>query len=106
MADRSGWWGTRPENGSIGQPRSALNLRLLLAMFGLIFCAAMAVVSFRIKLPVVGWALVVLAVIALIDIVVIQRRRVHRRRVQRRRMQGRGTQGPRPAPGERGSLFE
>jgi hypothetical protein len=93
MADRWGWWGTRPEKGTIGQPRSALNLRLLLALFGLVFCAAMAVVSFRGRLPVAGWAFAVLAVTALIDIVVIQRRRM-----QRRRMQG----GPR----ERGSLFE
>jgi Flp pilus assembly protein TadB len=79
----SGWWGTRPEKGTIGQPRSALNLRLLLALFGLVVCAALAVFCFLAHLAVAGWALVVLAVIALVDIIVIQRRRMQRARRER-----------------------
>jgi predicted metal-binding membrane protein len=91
MAGTSGWWGTSPEHGTPDSPRSALNLRLLLAVFGLVSCAVMAVLLVRAGLPVVGWILAGLAAVALVDIVVIQRRRIQRRRRE---------------PGVRRSLFE
>ena len=80
MAGASGWWGTRSEKGTVGQPRSALNMRLLLAVFGLVSCTVLAVLLFRANIAIGGWALAVLAVVALVDIVVIQRRRMERRR--------------------------
>lgn len=49
--------------------RSALTLRALLATFGLVFSAGAAWFAFAAGLPVIGWALVVVAVIALVDLV-------------------------------------
>jgi hypothetical protein len=65
--------------GTVGHPYSALNLRLLLALFGLVACGALAVLTWRADLPVLAVILAVLAVVALIDIGVIQHRRVRRR---------------------------
>jgi Flp pilus assembly protein TadB len=70
----------RDRRGSVGHPYSALNLRLALALFGLIASVVLAVL--------VGWAgygvgaiiLGIVAATALIDVVVIQRRRRARRR--------------------------
>jgi hypothetical protein len=69
------WHGPR---GSIEHPASALNLRLALAVFGMVMCAALAVVA-----GVNGWGVAAvllgaLAVPAAVDIVVIQRRRRRR----------------------------
>lgn len=91
MADRSGWWGTRPERGTVGHPYSALNLRLALALFGLVSCTALAGLMFNAGLAAGGWILTALAVVALVDVAVIARRRALRR--QRR-------------PGRKHSLFE
>jgi hypothetical protein len=66
--------------GTVGHPYSALNLRLVLALFGLAFSAGLAIPAFRAGLPVLGWVLVVLAVVAAIDLVVILLRRRARRR--------------------------
>ncbi|MEV6635038.1 DUF6343 family protein [Actinoplanes sp. NPDC051470] len=68
--------------GTVERPYSPLNLRLALAIFGLITSAALGVLAFRGGWTAGGWILVVLALIAAIDIVVIQRRRRARRRVQ------------------------
>lgn len=76
--------------GTVGQPYSALNLRLVLAAFGLVTSAVFAVILFRADVQLFGWIFVVLAVVAAIDLVVIQRRRRARRR----------------AGGENHSLFE
>jgi Flp pilus assembly protein TadB len=80
----------RKARGTVGHPYSALNLRLVLASFGLVSCAVLAVVAWRL-LPVLSVVLVGLAVVAAVDLVVIQRRRAARRREQ---------------PGVRHSLFE
>jgi hypothetical protein len=66
-----------PTGGFAGAPpaRSALTLRAVLATFGLVFCAVAAWLSFAAGLRAVGWALAVLAVIALIDLAVILSRK-------------------------------
>jgi uncharacterized membrane protein YqjE len=58
-----------------------LNLRLVLAGFGLVSCAVLAGLAFSRGYPVVGVIAVVFAVVAVIDLIVIQRRRRQRRRV-------------------------
>ena len=62
-----------PTAGFGGAPpaRSALTLRLVLAAFGLVFCAGAAWFAFRSTLGLtwLGIVLVVLAVIALIDLI-------------------------------------
>lgn len=77
--------------GTHGRPYSALNLRLLLAVFGLVSCTVLAVLAARADIVPLAVVLVALAVVAVVDIVVIQRRRAARRREQ---------------PGVRHSLFE
>jgi membrane protein implicated in regulation of membrane protease activity len=66
--------------GTVGHAYSALNLRLLLAWFGLVSCAALAVVSARVGPPALAVVLTVLAVVAAVDLIVVQRRRTARRR--------------------------
>lgn len=61
--------------GTVGKPYSALNLRLVLATFGLITSTVFAVLLLRADIPVLGWFFIVLAVVAAIDLVVIQLRR-------------------------------
>ena len=45
--------------GSGSQPRSALNLRLVLALVGLVACGVLAVALFWTGYPVAGWLAVV-----------------------------------------------
>jgi hypothetical protein len=71
----------RGARGTVEHPYSALNLRLILAGFGLASCAVLAGLSFSLGYPVVGVIAVVFAVVAIIDLIVIQRRRRQRRRV-------------------------
>lgn len=66
--------------GTVGHPYSALNLRLVLALFGLVSSAVFAVLLFRTDLAAFGWFFVLLAVIAAVDLVIIQLRRRSRRR--------------------------
>jgi hypothetical protein len=66
--------------GTVGHPYSALNLRLALAIFGLVSCGVLAVLAGAGGIPVLAVALAVLALIALVDIVIVQRRRRARRR--------------------------
>jgi len=66
------WSGPR---GSIEHPESALELRLVLAAFGLVVCAIGAVLAAVADMPVVAVLLGVFAAVALVDIVVVQRRR-------------------------------
>jgi uncharacterized membrane protein len=61
--------------GTVGKPYSALNLRLVLATFGLVTSAIFAVLLLRADIRLFGWLFVVLAVVAAIDVVVIQLRR-------------------------------
>jgi uncharacterized membrane protein YqjE len=74
----------RGARGTVGHPYSALNLRLVLAGFGLVACGVLAGVLFWRDLPAAGVATAVLAAIALVDLVVIQRRRRQRRRTDPR----------------------
>jgi hypothetical protein len=66
-----------PTAGFAGAPpaRSALTLRAVLAAFGLVFCAVAAGFSFAAGLAAAGWALAVLAGIALVDLGVILNRK-------------------------------
>jgi hypothetical protein len=85
--------GSQPKGrrGTVGHPYSALNLRLVLAMIGLVVSLGLAVLAW---LADIRWVAIVLAVIALsavVDIVVVQRRRAARHREE---------------PGESHSLFE
>ncbi|MFY1632672.1 hypothetical protein ACN27F_05165 [Solwaraspora sp. WMMB335] len=66
--------------GTVGHAYSALNLRLLLAGFGLVVCTALGVLAWRAGLIAGAVILWVLAVIAVVDLVVVQRRRRARRR--------------------------
>jgi hypothetical protein len=67
--------------GSVGQPYSALNLRLVLALFGLVFCTAAGILLLLwARLPVFGWLFIALAVFAAVDAVVVQLRRRARAR--------------------------
>lgn len=66
--------------GTVEQPYSALNLRLALAMFGLVASVVLAVLLWRADLDALAWVLAALAVVSIGDIVVVQLRRRARRR--------------------------
>ena len=69
----------RGRRGTVGHAYSPLNLRLVLALFGLVSSVVFAVLTFRADLPLFGWLFVVLALVAAVDLVVIQLRRRARR---------------------------
>lgn len=77
--------------GTHARPYSALNLRLVLVLFGLVTSVLFAVLAARAALVPLAVFFIVLAVVAVIDLVVVQRRRAVRRREE---------------PGVRHSLFE
>ena len=81
----------RRARGTVGHAYSALNLRLVLAGFGLVTMAVFAVLAFWADVVWLGVVCAVFAVVAAVDLVVIQRRRAARRREE---------------PGVRHSLFE
>ncbi|MEH0972581.1 DUF6343 family protein [Micromonospora sp. DT178] len=81
----------RRARGTVGHAYSALNMRLLLAGFGLVTMTVFAVLAFNADLVWLGVLCVVFAVVAVVDLVIIQRRRAARRREE---------------PGARHSLFE
>ncbi|MEV6600906.1 hypothetical protein AB0M36_29275 [Actinoplanes sp. NPDC051346] len=68
--------------GTVDKPFSALNLRLVLALFGVVVCTVLAVVLFRRGWPVPGWLLAGWAVVAAGDAVVVQLRRRARARAE------------------------
>ena len=70
----------RGARGSVGHAYSALNLRLALAIFGLVVSVLGAGLAFLLDRPGFGVLLIVLALAAIADIVVVQRRRAQRRR--------------------------
>jgi hypothetical protein len=76
--------GSQPpgRRGTVGEPYSALNLRLVLAVFGFLICTGLALLLWRWDQPVPAWFLAFWAVVAIIDIVVVQLRRRARRRTQ------------------------
>ncbi len=71
-----------PTAGFMGAPgaRSALALRLVLAVFGLVACGAGGVVALILGATAFGVVLLVLAVVAAVDAVVVLRRRAAVRR--------------------------
>jgi len=66
--------------GTVGEPYSALNLRLVLAAFGFVVCTVLAVVLWSRGWTVPGWLLAAWALVAVVDMVVVQLRRRARRR--------------------------
>jgi hypothetical protein len=78
-------------DGSLRHPYSALNLRLALAVFGLVFSIMLAALSFAVELTWLGWLAIALVVVTVVDLVVIMVRRRRRRLAH---------------PGVRHSLFE
>ncbi|GAA3386600.1 DUF6343 family protein [Cryptosporangium minutisporangium] len=66
--------------GTVGHAYSPLNLRLVLAAFGFVVSAVLAVLLFVADQAVPAWIMVALAVVALVDLVVIQLRRRARNR--------------------------
>jgi uncharacterized membrane protein len=72
----------RNRRGTVGHAYSALNLRLALAVFGLVVSVVFAALLLSAGFTIFGWLFIALAVIAVIDLVVIQLRRRARRRVE------------------------
>jgi hypothetical protein len=70
----------RGARGTVGHPYSALNLRLVLAAFGLVVSTAAAALFLALGLRTAGWIFVAVAVLALANVVVVQLRRRARRR--------------------------
>ena len=67
--------------GTVGHPYSALNLRLVLAVFGLVFCGVLAGLLLWQRYVVLGVIAGMLALLAAVDVVVIVLRRRARARV-------------------------
>jgi hypothetical protein len=61
--------------GGAAPARSALTLRALLAAFGLVFAAGAAWFAFAAGFTLLGWVMVVVAVIALVDLAWVLRRK-------------------------------
>jgi len=66
--------------GTVDEPYSPLNLRLVLAAFGFVVCTVLAIWLFHAGWPVPGWLLLAWAAVAVIDMVVVQLRRRARKR--------------------------
>ena len=69
--------------GTVGHPYSALGLRLVLAIFGLVSSAVLGALMLRAGLEIPGWVLFGLAAVAVFDIVVVCLRLRARRRTGR-----------------------
>jgi dolichyl-phosphate-mannose--protein O-mannosyl transferase len=70
MPDRSQPSGAR---GTVERPFSALRLRRVLAVFGIVVCAAGAVILWRLSVP-IAIVLIVLGVAAVVDLLVVAAR--------------------------------
>jgi hypothetical protein len=68
--------------GTVEEPYSPLNLRLILAVFGFVVCTVLSVLLFRAGWTVPGYLLAAWALVAVVDIVVVQMRRRARRRAE------------------------
>ncbi len=69
-------------DGTVEEPYSPLNLRLVLAAFGFVVCTVLSVLLFRAGWTVPGVLLGAWALVAVVDILVIQKRRRARRRAE------------------------
>ena len=76
--------GSQPKGrrGTVDEPYSPLNLRLILAAFGFVVCTVLSILLFRAGWTVGGWLLLAWAVVAVIDMIVVQLRRRARRRAE------------------------
>ncbi|MCW6006081.1 hypothetical protein K1W54_16050 [Micromonospora sp. CPCC 205371] len=77
--------------GTVGHAYSALNMRALMAGFGLVFMVVLAALLFRADQPVLAVLSAIFAAVALIDLIVVGRRLRRRHRAE---------------PGRHYSLFE
>jgi hypothetical protein len=68
--------------GTVEEPYSPLNLRLVLAAFGFVTCTVLSVLLFRAGWTVPGWLLGAWALVAVVDMLVVQLRRRARRRAE------------------------
>jgi len=68
--------------GTVDEPYSPLNLRLVLAAFGFVVCTVLSVLLFHAGWALPGWLLLAWAVVAVVDMVVVQLRRRARRRAE------------------------
>ncbi len=68
--------------GTVEEPYSPLNLRLILAAFGFVVCTVLAVLLFRSGWTVPAWLLLAWALVAVVDMVVVQLRRRARKRAE------------------------
>ena len=68
--------------GTVDEPYSALNLRLILAAFGFVVTTLLAIWLFYMGWTVPGWLLVAWAAVAVVDMVIVQLRRRARRRAE------------------------
>ena len=68
--------------GTVDEPYSALNLRLILAAFGFVVCTLLAIWLFHMGWTVPGWLLLAWAAVAVVDMIVVQLRRRARRRAE------------------------
>jgi hypothetical protein len=68
--------------GTVGEPYSALNLRLVLAVFGFAICTGLALLLWQRGQTVPAWILAAWAAVAVVDIVVVQLRRRARGRAE------------------------
>jgi membrane protein implicated in regulation of membrane protease activity len=75
----------RGARGTSGHEYSALNLRLALAIFGLVFLLVLAGILFGVRRPVLAVPALALAAVTVVDIVVIQLRRRRRRQTDPQR---------------------
>lgn len=69
-------------DGTVEEPYSPLNLRLVLAGFGFVVCTVLSVLLFRAGWTVPGYLLAAWALVAVVDAGVIQKRRRARRRAE------------------------
>ena len=72
----------RGRRGTVDEPFSPLNLRLILAVFGFVISTVLSVLLFRAGLTVPAWLLAGWAVVAVVDAVVVQLRRRARARTE------------------------
>lgn len=68
--------------GTVDEPYSPLNLRLVLAAFGFVVCTALSIVLFIMGWRLPGWLLAAWAAVAVVDMVVVQKRRQARKRAE------------------------
>lgn len=72
----------RGRRGTVDEPYSPLNLRLILAVFGFVVSTVLSIALFRVGWTVPAWLLAAWALVAVVDAVVVQLRRRARARTE------------------------